>query len=375
MQKGGRTLSSDDLWPDYPSVETLKRAHGADRGFSDASFPTAEVGYVTDLTRRLFKTEDGGRSWRWLPAIRSVDVAFATPQVGYVHGPDTLYRTEDGGQSWQQVLVPLPKEIQDHWPGLLLPQPGVVDATPLMDAVLRWYRQTYGKGQPPVPGVVTGIYHRITPISESAAWAYSQDQVFITEDGGRHWTVLGSSWERTLWAVARLATGLWYAAAGYDNATYRSVDDGHSWHRRGMVGGVVGPLAFPAEQVGYTTGPIPRPRYSYGYGLFKTEDAGTTWRRLPTEVPGRASCLVFTSEQVGFVAGERGILMRTVDGGETWTHAELRVKPLFERLLFPTPEVGYAVGSRCTMVKTMDAGESWTVLTHGAEQFEKALER
>jgi photosystem II stability/assembly factor-like uncharacterized protein len=134
-------------------------------------------------------------------------------------------------------------------------------------------------------------------------------------------------------------------------------------------------MAFPTASVGYATGPIPHPQAPYGYGLFKTDDAGATWRRLPTEVPGRAVCLAFTGEHRGFVAGERGILMRTIDGGETWTHAALRVKPSFERVLFPTPEVGYAVASRCTIAKTTDGGESWTVLTHGADRFEKALER
>jgi photosystem II stability/assembly factor-like uncharacterized protein len=92
-------------------------------------------------------------------------------------------------------------------------------------------------------------------------------------------------------------------------------------------------------------------------------------------VPGWATGLTFLGEQHGFVAGEKGILMRTVDGGKTWTQPNLPVKPMLAPPIFPTPEVGYAVGSRSTILKTTDGGEHWVVLTHGSARFEKTFER
>jgi photosystem II stability/assembly factor-like uncharacterized protein len=364
----------DEMWRDYPGVEVLKRVHGADRGFSAASFPTTEVGFVTDLTRRLFKTEDGGRNWRWLPSICSEDVAFATPLVGYAHGPDTLYRTEDGGHSWRRVLTVLPAEIREVLRAPLLPFPGVEDVEALIEPLLAWCRQTHGQGKTPVPGIVANIYHRIVPISETTAWAHNQDYILVTEDGGHHWRVLGESWNRDLSAVARVDDALWYAGTGLGKV-YRTTDSGRTWSHRGTRDAVAALIAFPSADVGYATGPISHPHAPYGYGLFKTRDGGVSWRRLSTEVPGRATQLVFVSEESGFVAGQRGILMCTIDGGETWALASLAVKPSFERLLFPTPDVGYAVGSRSTIMNTIDGGNTWTVLTHGAERFEKALQR
>jgi len=343
-------------------------------GFDDASFPTPEVGYVVDAAQRIFKTEDGGQHWRLLPGIRGQDVSFATPAVGYAVGMGTLYRTEDGGQTWRPTLVPLADAITTTWPALLLPYPGVTDPAQLLEPVLAWYRQTCGAGQPPAPCTVTQIAHTIVPISESAAHAHSQNHILLTEDGGYHWALLGQTWNRFLSDTARVDAMLWYAGTGLGEV-YRSRDGGAAWHLRGSIQGAASLVAFPTAEVGFATGPISQPQAPKGYGLHKTEDGGATWRRLPVEVPGFASCLVFVSEKRGFVAGERGILMRTIDGGETWTRASLPVKPLFERLLFSTPTVGYAVGSRSTILKTTDGGESWTVLTHGSERFEKGFER
>ena len=295
--------------------------------------------------------------------------------MGYVIGLDTLYRTEDGGATWQRVLVPLPlpSGTSVFYSRLLLPFPGVTEPERLVAPVVAWWQQTYGEGQPPVPATVAGLAlrplsERIAMGHEATAWCSPRTAAttgLVVTFPGRI-LVVGCGTE--------CSDMLRYAAPGFGQV-YRSPDGAQSWHLRGDVGYAAGPIAFPTAEVGYATGPIPQPQYPYGYGLSKTEDAGATWRRLETQVPGRATGLTFLSEQHGFVAGEKGILMRTVDGGETWTQPSLSVKPMLAPPIFPTPEVGYAVGSRSTILKTTDGGANWTVQTHGSARFERAFER
>ncbi|MEO5560191.1 MAG: glycoside hydrolase domain-containing protein [Dokdonella sp.] len=59
---------------------------------------------------RLLRTDDGGRSWRVLPAPPIVaQPVFVSPQMGWLAGGpqrDRLYVTRDGGTSWQRQTLP-----------------------------------------------------------------------------------------------------------------------------------------------------------------------------------------------------------------------------------------------------------------------------
>jgi photosystem II stability/assembly factor-like uncharacterized protein len=78
--------------------------------FETIYFPSATVGYATGHRRILWKTEDGGDTWRFLTAPEEpgnpevYHIWFLDANIGFENGSG-LFRTIDGGQSWQNVIA------------------------------------------------------------------------------------------------------------------------------------------------------------------------------------------------------------------------------------------------------------------------------
>ena len=55
----------------------------------------------------LFRTEDGGKTWKWLKTDLPManHFHFMTPKNGWLASETDLYATHDGGNSWQQVSL------------------------------------------------------------------------------------------------------------------------------------------------------------------------------------------------------------------------------------------------------------------------------
>jgi photosystem II stability/assembly factor-like uncharacterized protein len=64
--------------------------------------------------------------------------------------------------------------------------------------------------------------------------------------------------------------------------------------------------------------------------------------------------------QVGFAAGEQGVVIKTADGGVTWTRIALNVTAAdLLGLYFIDPNVGVIVGEGGTVLRTTDGGTTW----------------
>src|SRR5688500_395937 len=130
----------------------------------------------------------------------------------------------------------------------------------------------------------------------------------------------------------------------------------------------------------------------FGDGVYKSTDAGKTWKRVGLEasehigkilIDPRKTSVVYVAAQGPLFSpgGERG-LYKTVDGGETWT-AILTISPdtgISDIVFDPkNPDVIYASayqrrravgqmiggGPEGGIYKTVNAGKTWTKLTRG----------
>lgn len=106
----------------------------------------------------LFRTQDGGRTWRRLALPIGEPVSFVTSSVGWVAGGaagDELYRTQDGGRTWQEQSV-LPASLR---------------------ADQRW---TY------LTPTFSDVRHGLLPVTVTSG-GLTQVDFYRTEDGGQSW--------------------------------------------------------------------------------------------------------------------------------------------------------------------------------------------
>ena len=139
----------------------------------------------------------------------------------------------------------------------------------------------------------------------------------------------------------------------------------------GFGGGGSAPLYniyFVDENVGFITG---------GRGtILKTVDGGKTWVRkmARSDTPGRGGRrggiranlmgIQMISETTGFIAGSENTILKTTDGGETWVGSSERARVgetrnNLENIWFVSPTTGWVIGSFGTLLHTADGGENW----------------
>ena len=174
------------------------------------SFPTPRIGFLSDYSKRLFRTDDGGRSWHLVTtARRSLRGAiFVSTREGLLAGDHGLSRTDDGGRSWRHVRV--------------TPQMRFVGAA-VLDA-RHWWLAGYtcpnaGKTiGPKIPGL---------GFAKPAPCA-GKSYLLRTADGGRSWTAIRFG-KPPPSALTFVTPTVGYSAAGPDGI-YRTTDAGRSWH-------------------------------------------------------------------------------------------------------------------------------------------------
>jgi len=110
---------------------------------------------------------------------------------------------------------------------------------------------------------------------------------------------------------------------------------------------------FPSDQVGWMAGELGR--------IVRTTDGGKSWRRedAGTKRPFLAmSCL---DANTAWLAGKEGIVYATTDGGGTWTQLQTGSSRHLFTIEFPNATRGHAAGDFGTMIHTEDGGKTWTV--------------
>ena len=358
---------------------------GVGRVFFPTKMVTASTGWswVVD-SAELWRTTDGGAHWTNVspPSVPgqpspSTDTAHVYTESAYLldathawvaesspgaaggAGPYvTTFRTTDGGKTWHEgasIAGQSPELFfidQNHgW--LLLPTPGTTSARLYStdDAGVHW---NFTSSAPWTEGPTSFAPSRITFSSLSTGWI-SGGNLMVTHDGGVTWRV--QPLPVTLSTVSYVGWptffDLQHGITWFDPAAYCcpsagldpvrllvTSDGGSTWVARSFPGEA--PLAAVAmdfvdfnhgwvmagtwaEWVAVPAVPLP---------LYRTNDGGLTWVRVPTNVLwrypeaslGTIDILDFVDETNGFAVRRRGSVenhytqwLRTTDGGRTWT--------------------------------------------------------
>lgn len=67
----------------------------------------------------------------------------------------------------------------------------------------------------------------------------------------------------------------------------------------------------------------------------------------------------FADDQVGFVVGDAGEILRSADGGKNWQQKISGINTNLYDVCFPAPSTGWAVGGEGMMAGTTDGGVTW----------------
>ncbi len=92
------------------------------------------------------------------------------------------------------------------------------------------------------------------------------------------------------------------------------------------------------------------------------------WWQVTTQTHSSLNDVFFLNENLGWIVGADGTILRTTDGGHTWIEAtdmEALSKSLYS-IYFVSENIGYAGGVHDLLIKTTDGGATWSEVTFDA---------
>jgi len=223
----------------------------------------SRVVYAGDANGFVFKSADGGRNWRDMPAFphgsygaighlrvdpEDPDIAYMgtheTISIGGLPPGGSLLRTLDGGVTWQSIQG--------------------------------FYDPVNGLGF----GIVTDL--AIDPRRPATLHAVKESGYYRSDDRGLHWSrMFLPLTDATALALDPRQEGVIYVAG--PSGLFKSIDHGRSFSRNG-IGLPLGPVAIGSGLVGRPSRLVVDPKRSsrvfagiYGRGVFVSEDGGETW--------------------------------------------------------------------------------------------------
>jgi len=292
---------------------TFQRLTVGGRPDATATLLANGLGYATAVNGRLWRSGDGGRTWT-PTAVKDVFEVTATSTSAWVlrtRGNRVwLSRSDDGGRSWHTRRL---RVGTAYGPAVRVAFADAAD------------------------GVITGLRPRTSSLR-------AKPFLLVTRDGGRTWTERRQPCSGDAVGFKGpsipnwLASGtLWLVCVGQGGAgsetleLHTSVDGGEHFTlqaRAPLPGGgePVGRFGGPGHITGFAAVSDRRAFMSFGYGFTVTGDGGHNWRslrHLPRQPTGGVSELDVDGRDRYLAVAEHG-LWKSSDAGATWRRLRVR---------------------------------------------------
>jgi photosystem II stability/assembly factor-like uncharacterized protein len=367
-------------------------------------FTNEDVGWIASR-HLLYKTEDGGENWSFLPLDENWDFRgfkFRNDTLGYAYGTADsvdIVKSEDGGLSWMPVFN-LPENY--YMRDISFAADSIIYAIG-NDAQSENY---YGWAMKSVNGGAT--WDEITPNNpkNNALFLYSHfydsscgfivgnddDKIRIlrTNNGGTSWEEqISNQFDEILELQVVNDSLIYFTASHNTNSTHYylcvSADTLNNWQVIQTSENYVGPFYALTDNNIFSFF-----KDSVDNLLMNSTDGGTTWDIKKT-VEDAPLSIYFTPQQQGFYidnidhsragTGKYGLpqtyfLYKSIDGGDTW-HLKKYTYP-FTDIFLIDQNSGFLTGgiegaahgpSFGRLFKTNDGGITWDFVPHLANEF------
>ncbi|MBI5135139.1 hypothetical protein HZA86_02810, partial [Candidatus Uhrbacteria bacterium] len=330
--------------------------------FNDVQMVDNQNGWVVGADAYLFKTTDGGGSWRLQESNAGAEISnlivLDPNNVWATTRTDRLIQTTNGGNTWVArdnistygYYSGAAASATSMW--FVGQQSGVVQWTDSGDTLTLKNIDAH-KVLKDVDGVGDTVY----------AAGFNR-QIVKSTDAGATWVSLGtelaaSSQDLYSIAVARdNADVVW--AGGPGGYIFKTIDGGGAWSTQTAAGGYSGlyqDIDAPSSLVAWAVG--------NDGAVHRTTTGGATW--TTTSYSGGVNMLGVEAlnDQVAIAVGAGGTIIQTTDGGITWDTPDTQSSEDLVSVYFVNATTGWAVGDAGTIRKTTDSGGTWTIQANG----------
>ncbi len=189
-----------------------------------------------------------------------------------------------------------------------------------------------------------------------------EGMLLMSYDNGQTWNIKQQKTIKHLKAIWVFDNDNILVAGSFDNSgleLYRTADGGENWqlsYSNNAIG--VNDMQFPTDNVGFMVGNIGK--------VLRTDDAGNTWQELSNgSINGSLQSVWFTSPDTGFIGRTSTFGMyKTIDGGQTWTQNFGYFFTNCYSMYFMNDSLGFAGANGNAIFRTTNAGQNWSLVSN-----------
>ncbi|MCY7377091.1 MAG: hypothetical protein LH472_14115 [Pyrinomonadaceae bacterium] len=278
-------------------------------------FTSAERGFIAGDKGYFAQTRNGGRTWtkQFIYTEEDInEIYFRNENNGYVVAGKKMFLTDDAGRSWREIKIYDPKNFRNATPeflsvrfadkkrglivgSLINKDDEIVDSLVMRtdDGGETWARII-------VPSKLE-LFH-LDFVSSSRGWIVGDKGLILaTEDGGINWRKQDSGTANTLFNVDFRDASEGYAVGG-KGTILRTENGGESWEAvKTSFPNTFLRVDFADDKNGWIVG--------YGGTILRSSDKGKTWLKQESATKEHLYGL-FMMKKYGWAVGAKGAVVQ-----------------------------------------------------------------